>query len=135
MQALRQQIPSSGIATMQTINITVINPWFMVAFLGPAVVGLVLAIVALRQLSQPGAFYCLMGALLYIVGTIGVTIAGNVPLNDALAVVNPDSAEGATLWGKYLTAWTFWNHVRTVAAVLAAAMFTLSLFEQTGLPN
>ena len=135
MQALRQQMPSSGIATMQTINITVINPWFMVAFLGPAVVGLVLAIAALRQWNQPGAFYCLMGALLYIVGTIGVTIAGNVPLNDALTVVNPDSAEGATLWGKYLTDWTFWNHVRTVAAVLAAAMFTLSLFERTGLPN
>ena len=132
MQALRQQTPSSGIAAMQSINITVINPWFMTVFLGPAVVGLVLAIAALRQWEQPGAVYWLVGALFYLIGTIGVTIAGNIPLNDALAVVNPDSAEGATLWTRYLTDWTFWNHVRTVAAFLAAAMFTISLCQRTG---
>jgi uncharacterized membrane protein len=64
-----------------------------------------------------------------------VTIAGNIPLNDALAVVNPDSAEGATLWAKYLTDWTFWNHIRTAAAVLAAVLFTLSFFQRSGIPN
>ena len=136
MQALGQQTPASGIAAMQSINITVINPWFMVTFLGPAVVGAVLAISAVTQLDQPGAIYWLAGALLYIVGTIGVTVAGNVPLNDALAVVNPSSAEGATLWARYLTDWTFWNHVRTAAAFVAAALFTLSLcVPRTGLPN
>ncbi|NER48500.1 MAG: DUF1772 domain-containing protein [Symploca sp. SIO1B1] len=127
MQALGRQTPSSGIATMQSINITVINPWFMAAFFGPAVVSLVLAIATLKQWNQPGAFYILAGALLYVIGTIGVTILGNIPLNDALAVVNPDSAEGATLWVKYLSNWTFWNHVRTIAAFFAAALFTLSL--------
>ncbi|NES21044.1 MAG: DUF1772 domain-containing protein [Symploca sp. SIO3E6] len=127
MQALGRQTPSSGIATMQSINITVINPWFMAAFFGPAVVSLVLAIAALKQWNQPGALYWLAGALFYLVGTIGVTILGNIPLNDALAVVNPDSAEGATLWVRYLTNWTFWNHVRTIAAFVAAALFTLSL--------
>ena len=33
------------------------------------------------------------GCLLYLVGTVGVTIAFNVPLNDALAKVQPESAE------------------------------------------
>lgn len=135
MQALGQQTDSSGIATMQAINITVINPWFMMVFLGPAVVGGVLAIAALRQWNPPSSAYCLVGTLLYIIGTVGVTIAGNVPLNDALAVVNPDSTEGATLWAKYLTDWTIWNHVRTVSAVLAAVMFTLSLCQRTDLPH
>ena len=62
-------------------------------------------------------------------GTVGVTIAGNVPLNDALAAVSPGSAEGATLWAKYLTDWTLWNHVRTLAAFVASALFTLSLYQ------
>ncbi|MEO0709083.1 MAG: anthrone oxygenase family protein, partial [Cyanobacteria bacterium J06649_5] len=52
---------------------------------------------------------------------------GNVPLNDALAIMRPTSTEGAQLWSRYLTDWTFWNHVRTVAAFLAAAMFTFAI--------
>ena len=35
MQALAKQPTSQGIATMQSINITVINPWFMAAFFAP----------------------------------------------------------------------------------------------------
>ncbi|MDJ0704545.1 MAG: DUF1772 domain-containing protein [Leptolyngbyaceae cyanobacterium MO_188.B28] len=135
MQALAQQPSSPGIATMQSINITVINPWFMAAFFGPAAAGLLLAISALRQWDQPGAIYWILGSLLYLIGTIGVTVLGNIPLNDALAIVSPDSAEGTTLWVKYLTDWTFWNHVRTLAGFLAAVLFTLSLCSRPGLPT
>ena len=39
MQALAKQPTSQGIATMQSINITVINPWFMAAFFASAVAG------------------------------------------------------------------------------------------------
>ena len=131
MQALAEQPSAPGIATMQSINITVINPWFMAAFFGPAVACLLLTISALRQWGQPGAIYWLVGSLLYLIGTIGVTIAGNIPLNDALAVVSPDSAEGTMLWAKYLTDWTFWNHVRTAAAFFAAALFTISLCQRS----
>ncbi len=131
MKALAQQPAAQGIATMQSINITVINPLFMVVFLGTGVAGIFITIVLLLQGKQPGTIYWLMGSLLYLIGTIGVTIAGNIPLNDALAIVTPNSAEGATLWARYLTDWTFWNHVRTIAAILAAALFTISLCEQT----
>jgi uncharacterized membrane protein len=135
MQALAQQPTSPGIATMQSINITVINPWFMVAFFGPAIASLGLIFLALRQWEQPGSMYWLIGSLLYLIGTIGVTIAGNVPLNDALAIVSPESAEGANLWVKYLTDWTFWNHVRTIAALLAAVLFTVSLLQRIGVSS
>ncbi|MEO1132543.1 MAG: anthrone oxygenase family protein [Cyanobacteria bacterium J06639_1] len=112
---------------MQAINITVINPWFMAAFFGPATVSILLIAFALRQWHQPGSIYSLMGGLLYFVGTIGVTIAFNIPLNDALANVIPSSVERMTLWTKFLTNWTFWNHVRTTAALLAAALFAIAL--------
>lgn len=135
MQALALQPPAPGIAAMQSINITVINPWFMASFFGPAVAGIMLTILALRQWDQPGSIYWLAGTLLYLLGTIGVTIAGNIPLNDALANVIPDSTEGMTLWSKYLTDWTLWNHIRTFAAFLAAGLFTLSLCNRTGVFN
>jgi uncharacterized membrane protein len=47
-------------------------------------------------------------------------------LNDALATVDPASADVATQWASYLTAWTNWNHVRTAAALMAAVSFTVA---------
>jgi uncharacterized membrane protein len=65
--------------------------------------------------------------LVPLVGTLGVTMVCNVPLNDALATVKPESTDGANLWASYLTDWTLWNHVRTVSALAAAALFTIAL--------
>ena len=124
MQALGQRPPAEGIAAMQSINVTVIDPWFMTVFLGTAVACLLLAVAILLKWSPIIPTALLIASLLYLVGSFGVTILFNVPLNDALAVVKPASSEGASLWAKYLTAWTFWNHVRTIASLAAAALFT-----------
>lgn len=122
MPALARLQPSQGITAMQSINITAINPFFMIAVFGTAFACLVLAVFVLFKWQQLGAVPLLVGALLYLVGTIGVTVAYNVPLNDALAIVNSNSAEGATLWAKYLNDWTLWNHVRTLASLAASAL-------------
>ena len=69
----------------------------------------------------------LSGGLVYLIGTILVTMAFNVPRNNALAAVEPQSADGARLWAGYVTSWTAWNHVRTAAALAAAVLLTLTL--------
>jgi len=51
----------------------------------------------------------------------------NVPRNDVLAAVVPTAPDAAGVWTGYVTSWTFWNHVRTAAAIAAAAAFTLAL--------
>jgi uncharacterized membrane protein len=127
MTALARLPPAQGIAAMQSINITVINLWFMAAFLGTAAACFLLAVSSLLKWQQPGAAYLLFGSLLYLVGTVGVTVFCNVPLNEALAAVNPSSPESASQWASYLANWTVWNHVRTAAALAAAAAFTLAL--------
>ena len=132
MQALAKQPTPQGIATMQSINITVINPWFMAAFFAPAVAGILLSVSLLFQWQPTIGAYLLTASLLYLIGTIGVTVVGNIPLNDALAVVIPNSVEASNLWSKYLTDWTFWNHVRTTAALLAAILFAIALRYQSG---
>jgi uncharacterized membrane protein len=105
----------------------VINPWFLTAFFGTAAACVVLAAAALLQWHAPGAAWLLAGGVLYPVGTILVTMACNVPLNNALAAAEPASAAGAALWSRYLDRWTAWNHVRTAAALAAAAAFILAL--------
>ncbi len=127
MNALAQLQPTQGIAAMQLINITVINPLFMAAFLGTATACIFLAVSSVLRWHEPGAAYLLIGSLLYLIGTVGVTIVCNVPLNEALARVEPGSTEGASLWVSYLANWTAWNHVRTIAAVAATAMLIIAL--------
>ena len=130
MNALARLPPAQGIAAMQSINITAINPLFMVALFGTAAACIFLAGSALLKWHQPSAVYLLLGSLLYLVGTVLVTIVFNVPLNEVLAKVKSDSTDSATVWVSYLTNWTFWNHVRTVAAFAAAALFALA-YHQT----
>ena len=127
MTALARLPSSQGIAAMQSINVAVINPCFMAAFLGTAAACAVLAVFSLLVWRLPGSVYLLAGSLLYLVGTLMVTFVFNVPRNDALAAVQGGSADGASLWAGYVTSWTAWNHVRTVAALAAAASITLAL--------
>jgi uncharacterized membrane protein len=86
-----------------------------------------LVIASLLRWHDPRAFYWLAGGILYLAGTILVSAVFNVPRNDALAQVAPGSPEAAGLWATYLSIWTAWNHVRTVAALLAGVAFTVAL--------
>ena len=127
MRALARLKPAQSIEAMQSINITVLNPWFLGAFIGTAAVCLLLAISTYWRWDQPGAVYLLAGCLLYLIGTFLVTVVFNVPMNNSLERVVPASSDASDLWSVYLTKWTFWNHVRTVAAFLGSASFILSL--------
>lgn len=119
MKALGGLPAPQGMAAMQRINVDVINPWFMLAFMGSVLVGLVLGGWSLLNLKAPNAPWLLAGSLFYIIGCFGVTMAFNVPRNNALAIANPASPEGVALWSDYLRSWTSWNTVRTLASLAA----------------
>ncbi|MGH6826663.1 DUF1772 domain-containing protein [Methyloceanibacter sp.] len=132
MWALERQPAPAGIAAMQTINVVVLNPIFLGIFFGTAILSLVLDIAALLRWSEPGSAYLLAGSLLYFVGTFLVTLVCNVPLNNRLAAVKPDSEEGSAVWTHYLSAWTAWNHARTVASLAATSCFIVATAQQWG---
>ncbi|MBN8987313.1 MAG: DUF1772 domain-containing protein [Rhizobiales bacterium] len=115
------QVP--GIMAMNAINIVIVQSLFMPLFLGTTLASLLLAIAAALRWSEPGAGAMLAGGVLYMIGMFVCTAVFNVPLNDALATVDPASAGAASLWARYLSDWTLWNHVRTVSSTLACALF------------
>lgn len=127
MQALRNLPPAQGMAAMQSINVAVINPWFMTLFFGTPAVCALAIIASILRWHDPRAVWWLAGGLLLIVGTFLVTMFCNVPRNNALAASAPTSDAGAKLWSVYLVEWTAWNHVRTWAALAAAAAFSIAL--------
>jgi uncharacterized membrane protein len=125
MTALGRLPAAQGVAAMQSINVAALNPLFFIALFGTASLCAVLAAVAIAQWHASGSILLLLGSLSYLVGCIGVTMACNVPLNNQLAHVVADSAAAADLWARYLSHWTMWNHVRTVAALAAILLFIL----------
>ena len=77
--------------------------------------------------QEAEAVFLFVGGLLYLTGTIGVTIACNVPRNKSLAALEPDSAGSPAKWANDVSSGTAWNHVRTIATLAAAALHTVAL--------
>jgi len=127
MAALGRLPSEHGIAAMNSINVTVINPGFMLAFFGTGLVCVALAAGSYFWWDQTSGKLILIASLIYIVGCVGVTMVFNVPLNNALAAVQPATPEAAALWSRYLSEWTAWNTVRTVAPIAAAILFMVAL--------
>ena len=127
MKALARLPASAGIAAMQSINIVVLRSVFMAVFLGTAAVCVVASVYSLFRLQEPGVVYMLVGSVLYLVGSFLVTVVFNVPRNDALAKLAPTDPTSTSLWSGYVASWTAWNHVRTLAALAAAASFSVAL--------
>lgn len=127
MAAFGKLSAETGITAMNSINVTILNGTFLSVFMGTALVSVLLIVCWFLGWMPSGGTLALGGSLVYLVGIIGVTMIFNVPMNDALAAVQPDSAAGASLWQDYLSRWTMWNHVRTVAGIGASALFILAL--------
>jgi uncharacterized membrane protein len=130
MKALARLAPAHGIAAMQSINVVVINAWFMAALFGTAALCAGLVAWAMLNWQRPAAGLILVGGLLYLGGTIAVTILFHVPRNNALAVIDPVDPDAARLWARYVATWTIGNHVRTAAALGAAAALILAMVKR-----
>jgi len=126
MRSLEKLPPTQGLMAMQSINLRIINPVFLLVFLGSAALCLLVAVLSFID-ETPGRWWRLVGAVAYLVGIMVVTFAVNVPLNDTLAAVDPNSATAAQSWQDFLSSWNPPNHVRTVAGILAVVFLALGL--------
>lgn len=127
MAALARMPDAEGIRAMQHINKTVFTPWFMGPFFGTALLGVAAVVLGVLNTDRAWWFPVASAGGLYALGVFVVTAAGNVPLNNRLAVVDADDPNSAELWRGYLVVWTRWNHVRVVASVLALVQFASAL--------
>ena len=128
MRAFDRIPPASAIAAMNAINTAIINPLFLIAFFGTALITVILAGLAAISPGGTDALLTSVGTAAYILGTILVTMTRNVPLNNALAKVDPETvADPASAWSDYRVPWTRWNHLRTVSCLVACAAFAAVL--------
>jgi uncharacterized membrane protein len=117
------------IETMQKINRAIINPPFMLIFLGPLVVQIISFVL---HWDSSITHRLILGAIiLYGIGTVIVTGLGNVPLNDKLDVLSlKDLTEiqMASERQQYEAKWNRLHTIRTVFAVLSFMLILLAAF-------
>ncbi len=112
--------PDAAVAAMQGINRAVRSPVFFVTFFLTPLFSLAAALLLARKAPRAALFMGGAGAV-YLGAALILTMQVNVPMNEALAQVKTD-ADMAAIWAAYSPDWTFWNHVRTAASVIAAAL-------------
>jgi uncharacterized membrane protein len=129
LAALARLPVAHGVAAMQAITVAIRSAPFLLVFFTTAALAGVLGLAAPLRWSEPGAGYLLLGALLYFNGPFGVTLLKNLPLNTKLSGIKPGSADAARDWEEFRAAWGFWNHLRWIGALGAAASFIMALAE------
>lgn len=105
------------LSAMQVMNRAILNGFFLSLFMGTLIL---LPICTYMYYQQPlnGTFLCLLFAtLFYAIGVFGVTMAGNVPMNDALDVFNIQGASAAELAAQRLRFEGPWNSLNLVRAI------------------
>jgi uncharacterized membrane protein len=130
MWALDAVDPKAAITSMQSINIVVRNAIFFPAFFGAPLAALLAAGLWWKLDAGQAALLLALAAIVYLAGTFAVTVAANVPMNQALAIATiPADPEAArTLWRTYSGPWTLWNHVRTLASFVGLLLVGWALY-------
>jgi len=122
---LRRIPDATYIATMQDINRAIINPAFIVPFMGLPVQLAAGALARFRD-GDPRRGWLMAGAAAtYAAGVLGVTLGRNVPLNNALEAFALNSASNTAIAARrhsYESAWNRWHYLRTAASVAAFAL-------------
>jgi uncharacterized membrane protein len=115
------------VGAFQAIDRAIINPWFMASgFLGALVFTVTAAI---TQLGQDALGWVAAALVLYLV-VFAITIAVNVPRNDAIKAAGaPDQiVDLAAVRASFDEArWSSWNLVRAVATTTAFGLLAWAL--------
>jgi len=120
------------IMAFQSINHAILNAWFFASFMG-SMIALPLATWLSYRTAIDASFWWLLSAtILYVIGVFGVTIFGNIPLNNMLEHFNINTAspqELLSLRERFENPWNKLNLIRTVAAILSFLLAVLSLLK------
>lgn len=132
MSALGKVSPASGIAAMQSINVSIIGSSWLLMLVATTLASLVLSIRGFAGIGEPGSIAMIVGGVVYLLGVVVVTAVFNIPRNDALAALDPTSSAAPALWASYRESWTLANHVRALASLGSTVAFLFALVRRGG---
>lgn len=122
----------SYILAFQSVNKAILNPWFFAPFLGSLIILPVSAWLSYKADSNTVFWLLLAATMVYSIGVFGVTIFGNVPLNNLLEHFDEHRATDQAFTSLRENFEDPWNHLhvtRTVASVLSFLLTILSIIK------
>jgi len=117
--------------TMQSINKEILNPVFFIVFFGSLITLILNA--ALQNNNKLMFWLLLTSAIIYLIGTFGVTAFGNVPLNnelDALDIKALNINELKNFRDYYESNWNQYHNIRTLSNMISFILLLISIFIQ-----
>lgn len=118
---------------MQEINRAILNPVFFLSFMGSLILLPVCTWMSYRDAGASTSFYFLISAsLFYIIGTFGVTIAGNVPLNnmlDKFPINNSTLEDIRQMRTQFEMPWNRLHLVRTLANLASFILLLIGIIK------
>jgi len=129
MWGLDASEPAIAIQAMQAMNASVRNAIFFPAFFLTPVVLLITTAALVRKGRGDAGLWFGLAAVVYGAGGFGVTVIVNVPMNEALALIDLPVAPAAAeaIWRDYSSPWQTWNQVRTLACAAAVLLTGIGL--------
>ena len=115
------------VSAMQKTNRAIQNPVFFAAFFGAPIFLLISTIVFYAQSLR--FWFLLAASLVYIFGTFGVTVAGNVPLNNRIESFSLETAVDAEIAKQRLDFERPWNRLNTIRTISATLALVLVLIQ------
>ena len=119
----------SYLRAFQSMNRAIINPLFAVVFFGLVILLPVLSYLSFQTSMSNPFWYVIAATILYFVGIMGVTIGGNVPLNNALEALQIQSMtpEQMEEFRKgFESKWNRFNHIRTISSFLTFLLLVIA---------
>jgi uncharacterized membrane protein len=118
------------ISCFQSINTAILNPYFFISFMGSLIMLPLAAWLGYKHETNSAFYLMLASALMYAVGVFGVTVIGNVPLNNSIDAFNLSTATAEDMKAmrqSFEMKWNWFHHIRTYAAILSFLLATISL--------
>ncbi len=115
---------------MQSINKAILNPAFFLSFFGALVVLPVTTWLSYTTFPDIKFYLLFIASVIYIIGVFGITLFGNVPLNNSLEkfdLLNSSAESISIMREKFETNWNSLHHIRTYASILSFLLATISI--------
>lgn len=120
------------IKAMQSINNAIQNLYFFIPFLGLLLVLPISTFLNYKNQIDLSFYLVLLATIIYVFGVFGITMFGNVPLNEHLAkfsITTATSYEISEMRQSFEKPWNSYHTLRTAASIISFSLTIFSLIK------
>jgi len=125
----------SYLRMMQILNKSILNPSFMLIFIG-SIITLSFLTFLQGKIAFNLLFWLIISAMIiYLAGGIVITFCGNLPMNkklESLNLIQITNDECYTFRRIFETKWNTLNLIRTISSLISLVILLIALFLKTG---